>query len=173
MMRKKESMNAKLFAPTIVTKKVNLHFNKCLNNTKGKLQSYLNKTYTGKCQEEGFIRENSIEITSYSAGLCKSEFVEYMVVFTCDVCNIFEDMVLSCVVENTTKAGLKCKVVNIGDDSEGESRSPVVVFCARDHHYNHSNFHNIGVDQTILVNVIGSRYELHDEYISVIGIVIE
>lgn len=172
-MKKKESMNSKLFTPTILTKKVNLHFNKCLNNTKGKLQSYLNKTYTGKCQEEGFIRENSIEITSYSAGLCKAENVEYMVVFTCDVCNVFEDMILDCVVENTTKAGLKCKAANFGDTSEENQRSPVVVFCARDHHYNHSNFHNIGVDQTISVNVIGSRYELHDEYISVIGIVIE
>ena len=172
-MKKKESMNAKLFSPTILTKKVNLHFNKCHNNTKGKLQTYLNKTYTGKCQEEGFIRENSIEITSYSAGLCKAENVEYMVVFTCDVCNVFEDMILNCIVENTTKAGLKCKAANFGDNSQENQRSPIVVFCARDHHYNHSNFHNIAVDQTILVNVIGSRYELHDEYISVIGIVIE
>lgn len=142
-----------------------------------KLTKYLNENYTNKCHEEGFVMKNSVKVVTYSAGQCRADKIEYMVVFTISVCNVHEDMILSCIVENVTKAGLKCKIVNYNlsedqsqETSSSELSSPLTIFCARDHHYDNDKFHEVKHDENIIVRVIGSRYELHDDFISVIAI---
>ena len=47
--------------------------------------------------------------------------------------------------------------------------SPVIVFIAKDHHYNIQKFNEIQVGDIINVRVIGQRFELNDKYVSVIG----
>jgi len=50
-----------------------------------------------------------------------------------------------------------------------ETKSPVVVFIARDHHYKSKEFALLTEGDDVNVRVIGIRYELNDEYISIIG----
>jgi hypothetical protein len=47
--------------------------------------------------------------------------------------------------------------------------SPVVVFIAKDHHYNSAMFNEVKDGDKINVKVIGQRFELNDKYISIIG----
>ena len=58
--------------------------------------------------------------------------VMFDVVFTCMVANPVEGQELNCIVDNITKAGLKCRL-------DTEETSPFVIFVARDHHYNNDN----------------------------------
>ena len=82
--------------------------------------------------------------------------------FECDVCHPVEGQVIKCQVKNITRAGIRAIYVK-------EKKSPITVFVARDHHYNNEEFSKIVENQDITIKVIGIRYELHDESISVLG----
>ena len=71
-------------------------------------------------------------------------------------------MLINCLAKNITKAGIRA-------ESADAIPSPVVVFIARDHHYNNAQFASIQVDEKFMVRVIGQRFELNDKYVSVIG----
>ena len=49
-------------------------------------------------------------------------------------------MIINCNVKNITKAGIRAEV-----DSEGQS--PIVIFIARDHHYNNKQFNELKEDE--------------------------
>jgi len=72
----------------------------------------------------------------------------------------------SCIATNITKAGIKA-------DSADESPSPIVVFIARDHHYNVSHFSKIAEGTSFNARIIGQRFELNDKHISVIAELIQ
>ena len=176
-----ETHNAVLFQENMLTKKVVLPINKIHSNMKSVLQSYLNFNYTGKCFEEGYIEKNSIKIISYTNGLCVSDTLEFHVVFTCNICIVSDNMMLECKIENKNLSGIKCNVILnkiIGDEEEYEDKKQekednvseaIVIFCSRDHHYGNDMFNSVEVNDKILVKVIGSKYELFDDYICVIG----
>ena len=71
-------------------------------------------------------------------------------------------MLISCVVKNITKAGIRA-------ESSNDVPTPIVVFIAKDHHYNNSQFAEIEIGNLINVRVIGQRFELNDKYVSIIG----
>ena len=45
----------------------------------------------------------------------------------------------------------------------------MVIFISRDHHYNHASFSSLKEGDIIKVKIIGHRFELYDEQISVLG----
>jgi hypothetical protein len=45
----------------------------------------------------------------------------------------------------------------------------VVVFIAKDHHYNIAHFNDVKEGDKINVRIIGQRFELNDKYVSIIG----
>ena len=71
-------------------------------------------------------------------------------------------MLISCFAKNITKAGIR-------GESANDVPSPVIVFIAKDHHYNISYFNEVKEGDKITVRVIGQRFELNDKYVSVIG----
>ena len=78
------------------------------------------------------------------------------------ICHPVEGQIIKCKVENITRAGIRAVYFK-------DTKSPVTIFIARDHHYNNKYFSTIKENDVILIKVIGTRYELNDETISVLG----
>ena len=74
---------------------------------------------------------------------------------------------MNCVAKNITKAGIRADI----ESPDGDS--PVVIFIARDHHYNSDYFSSIKENDKIKIRVIGQRFELNDKYISIIAELIQ
>ena len=90
----------------------------------------------------------------------------FEVVTECQVCLPVEGMHIRCVVKNITEsAGIKAETT--------EEPSPVVIYIARDHHFDNAKFNKVKVGDTIMARVIGQRFELNDSYVSVIAELIE
>ena len=81
------------------------------------------------------------------------------------VCSPVEGMVIECQVQNITKAGIRAEIHKYNP-------SPLVIFIARDHHFQNAYFNSINENDVIYIKVIGSRFELNDKYISVIAEII-
>jgi len=144
----------------IIHRKISLDFTMVGSNIGEVLQKKLIENLEGKCAIEGFIKPNSVRVINYSAGLIKSNQVVFDVVVECLICNPVEGMKFKITVNNITKAGIR--------GSAGKN-SPVDVFVARDHHYKHDYFNAVEEGHTILIRVIGQRYEINDQQISVIA----
>ena len=148
-----------IYSRCLLTRKLVLPINFIGKN----LENYIRDNFEGKCVVEGYVKPNSSKIIRYSSGIIeRGNNVVFEAVFECDICLPVEGMNMSCVVRNVVKAGVRAEVAN-------EVPSPVVVFIAKDHHYNMQQFNEIQVGDIINVKVIGQRFELNDKYVSVIG----
>lgn len=158
--KKQQKKGAGLYVLSIITRKVVLPFNSIGSNITSLLQKKLSQDLEGKCSIEGFIKDNSVRVINYSSGVLKSDKVLFDVSIECLICSPVEGMKFKVNVVNITKAGLRC---------DRGKNSPVDVFVARDHHYSSKHFNNIKVGDSILIRIIGQRYEINDERISVIA----
>ena len=158
--------NVGIYNNTIITKQINVSILNIGDNIKNTLENKIKNDIEGLCIVEGFVKPNSTKIISYSSGKLKGSAVIFEVVFECLVCCPVEGMHINCVVKNITEsAGIRAETLDYP--------SPLVIFVARDHHYNMKYFSEIKENQHIAVKVIGQRYELNDKYISVIAELLE
>jgi DNA-directed RNA polymerase subunit E'/Rpb7 len=158
---KSQKLEVLLYSHSILTRRIDLP---CVNIGRNLMQTfdaYIKTHYEGKCGVEGFVKQGSANVISYSAGKAYGDMISFNVVFDCHICCPVEGMHIMCNAVNITKAGIRAE--------SKESPSPVVVFIARDHYFDNETFNSINEGDTILTRVIGSRFELHDTKISVIA----
>jgi DNA-directed RNA polymerase subunit E'/Rpb7 len=161
--KRKDTKLQTIYSRCLLTRKIVLPINVIGKNLDEVIEEYINNNFEGKCVLEGYIKPKSSKIIRHSCGtVSRGNNVIFEVVFECDVCFPVEGMLISCIAKNIVKAGIRA-------ESATEVPSPIVVFIAKDHHYNSHNFVDIKEGDKINVRVIGQRFELNDKYVSIIG----
>jgi hypothetical protein len=94
----------------------------------------------------------------------RGNLIQFQVNFECKVCFLAENCIFKCIAKNITKAGIKAESV--------EQPSPVVVFIARDHHFVSKLFNSVKEGDTFMIRVLGQQFELNDEFVSIIGSIV-
>jgi DNA-directed RNA polymerase subunit E'/Rpb7 len=161
--KRKETKLTTIYSRCLITRNIVLPITNIGKNIKEVIEENIKSNFESKCLVEGFIKPNSAKIITYSSGIIyRGSSVSFEVIFECEVCFPVEGMLVSCVAKNITKAGIRA-------ESATEIPSPVVVFIAKDHHYNVSHFNDVKEGDKINVRVIGQRFELNDKFVSIIG----
>jgi hypothetical protein len=150
-----------LFTNALITKKIHVNIQNIGNNIKNTLEKMIATEIEGKCIVEGFVKNDSTKIMTYSCGIIRGSIVTFEVAYECSICSPVEGMNITCIAKNITKAGIRAETK--------ESPSPVIIFVARDHHNTTPYFSEVKENDEISVKVIGQRYELNDKYISIIA----
>jgi|TARA_Y100000992_G_scaffold302587_1_gene277517 DNA-directed RNA polymerase subunit E'/Rpb7 len=159
-----------IYNKSLLTKTIELPMNAVGDDIKIKLEQKIKYTIEGSCIAEGYVKPNSVKVLTYSSGqIYDGNKIHFEVVFECEICLPVEGMLIEAVAVNITKAGIRAEIKK----DELDSTSPVVIFLARDHHYEQEYFSSIKQDNLIKVKVIGQRFELKDKYISIIAQLIE
>ena len=165
-MRKRDPPIKPIYSRSLITRKIMLPITSIGSNIKEVIEQNISSNFEGRCLVEGYIKPNSSKIITYSSGkIERGTFILFEVVFECEVCFPVEGTKILCVAKNITKAGIRA-------ESADSMPSPVVVFIARDHHYNHQYFSTIQENDKFEVRILGQRFELNDKYVSVIGEII-
>jgi len=152
-----------IYSRCLLTKKVVLPITVIGDNLHKVIEEYIQTHFEGKCLAEGFVKAHSTKIINHSSGVIeRGSNIVFEVVFECLICYPVEGMIIECIVRNSVKAGIRA-------ESKTEVPSPIVVFLAKDHHYNSPHFNDVQIGDTIYVRVIGQRFELNDKAISIIG----
>lgn len=157
----KKSKKSNLYVLSVITRKIAIPYQSVGSNLKQLIQQKLVSQLEGKCTVEGYVRNNSIRVLTYSSGILKANNVIFDVVLECLLCTPVEGLIINARVTNITKAGLRCDIT--GDES------PLDIFVARDHHFTSKEFSKINEGDTISVKILGQRYEINDPKISVIA----
>lgn len=154
-----------VYTTNLLTRKIHIPFHNIGKHIKDTLEKIIKSQIEGKCSIEGFVKPNSTKVLTYSSGILVENSVMFEVAFECLVCCPVEGMVIKCNVKNMTQAGIRALI--------NEEKSPIVVYVSRDHHYNNTYFNSIKENDDITIRVIGQRYELNDEHVSIIGEIVE
>jgi len=158
----KEVIMSDLFMKHGIVERLHAPFVSVGTNIEYIIKEELVEKLEGKCNKDGFIKPDSMRILSISNGEIVSDVVMFHVTVECLLCHPMEGMTIHVKAINVTKAGIRA----ISADHEV---SPFDVFIARDHNYMSKEFTNIVVGQMFNVNIIGSRFEIFDPTISILG----
>jgi DNA-directed RNA polymerase subunit E'/Rpb7 len=132
--KRKDIKLQNIYSRCLLTRKIVIPINYIGKNLEELIEEYIHNNFEGKCVVEGFIKANSVKIIRYSSGTIeRGNYSVFEVVFECDICFPVEGMLVSCVVKNIVKAGIRA-------ESSTDTPSPVVVFIAKDHHINNNIF---------------------------------
>lgn len=165
--KRRDNRPQSIYSRCLLTRKVVLKINFIGKNLDEVMEEYIQNNFEGKCVVEGFVKPNSSKIIRYSSGIIeRGTNIVFELVFECDICFPVEGMILSCVVKNTVKAGVRA-------ESSTDVPTPFIAFIAKDHNYNSQQFNDIQEGEIINVKVIGQRFELNDKYVSVIGEIVK
>ena len=161
--KRRENRIQTVYSRCLITRKIVLPITSIGKNLQEVIEDNIKLSFEGKCLVEGYIKPNSSKIITYSSGIIeRGNNISFEVVFECDVCFPIEGMLIQCVAKNITKAGIRA-------ESATDVPSPVVIFIAKDHHFNVPQFGDIHEGDKLNIRVIGQRFELNDKYISIIG----
>jgi DNA-directed RNA polymerase subunit E'/Rpb7 len=155
--------SSNLYVNTIIHKRIIVPFTNIGNNMNEYFKNFAERNFEGKCHKEGFIKPFSTQIINYSTGLLKGDTIIYDVVISVDICFPYEGMELMCKIKNITKIGIRGVI--------SDNHNPIILFISREHNAT-KDFEDYEEGQYIKIKVIGHRFEMNDEYISVIGEII-
>ena len=149
-----------MFSRAIITQPVSLHTSDFAYGEEKELIQYkLEQANHGKCIHEGFVRPDSIQLIFCSAGECNGAFIQYTTEFECDICTLYEGMVLSnCRVKDVyASAGIVAEVYLPNSDPP----VPFIrVYVHRDTHLDQTEqLEQIQEQDLIDVVVIGVRFQ--------------
>lgn len=155
-----------IYNRAVLTTKVLLNISEIGSNIKQILEQHISHRVKNKCQAEGYIRYNTIEILEYSQGLVKGIHQEFQVVYECLVCHPSEGMIIDQIeCKNISIAGVR------GVYYDNETRAnPLEIFLAKDFHYDNKGYDKIKEGSVFSIQVIGIRFELNDDHITVMGL---
>lgn len=161
--KRKDTKLQSIYSRCLLTRKVVLPITFVGKNLDEVIEEYIHNNFEGKCIVEGYVKPNSTKIIRHSSGVIERGCnIVFEVVFECDICFPVEGMLISCVVKNIVKAGIRA-------ESSTDVPSPFVVFIAKDHRFNPQQLNEVQVGDIITVRVIGQRFELNDKAISIIA----
>lgn len=156
-----------IFAKALITKNIRLNINHIGSNLKETIEKKVKYEIEGKCIKEGYIKSNSVQVVSYSSGkILEGHLISFEVSLEALICLPVEGMLIECTASSITKAGIKAEIKEYNP-------SPVIIFISRDHFYQSKYFSKVKEGDKIVVRVIGQRFELNDEFISIIGELVE
>jgi hypothetical protein len=155
-------MSHNVYTKSLLQSKVVLDMAEIGSNVADNLVLKIERKVGGRCNADGYIQPKSVELVSHSSGNVMGEYVEFHVVYFCNVCFPLEDMELDCVCKTVTKAGIHAQVV----DEHGNV--PITVFVARDLQAA-SLPEDMPEGEPVKVRVLGQRFELNDDSVCVIA----
>jgi DNA-directed RNA polymerase subunit E'/Rpb7 len=152
----KQINNETLYIPSMITEDIRVHFEDCGNNMESYFLEYAKDRIEGRCRNEGFIRNGSAKVVSYTSGFIHSTEVQFRVLFLFDVCFPYEGMIVECNVKSVSKIGIRATM---------NEPTPMVVYVLREH----NAFLDYKINSKIYVKICGHRFEHNDPFISVFG----
>ena len=164
-MKQKKNNDHVLYSRALLEMKVVLLPNQIGENKTAKnIIQKIEKKIEGKCIQEGYVQPKSVKIIRFSAGLVKTEYIEFAVVFECKTCYPAEGAIINnCVCTSVTKGGIHADIF----DSHGNI--PATVYIHRDHFAEKHAFQMVEKGAVFDMRVIGVRFELNDPCVEIIG----
>lgn len=140
----------------LLPKEIDMNIEKLIND---KIKSNVGD----KCIKEGFVDGSTIEILKRSLGQVDAIHFNgricYDICYSAKVCNPMEGTKLEGKIFDINKMGA---IVKIG---------PLSIVLPKQYHTNPAIFSKINKDSTVIINIVGTKFELYDTEIEAVGLI--
>lgn len=155
------AVNENLYIPNILSKKLSINCEELEEDIDIVLKKKLVNSIGNRCLKEGYVNAESVNIVSRTIGTINPNHfngeVYYNVQYEALICNPIKDMVIQCKIKNINQLGIMaetdCLTIVVAKQYIDQSR-PLESFSIGDN---------------IMVTIVGSRFDLNDKYITIIG----
>ena len=167
---------SKIFSRVLLSDNIKVNpklLTKTIHNT---LLEKLREKLEGRCTKHGYIKKGSIEIYKTSPGKIEQVGLNgntlYTIHFYADVCNPLVGSLVKCSVSSINKFGI---LAIAGYNDETEYISVIKIIIAKDSNtiVSEVDLDSVKLQDEILVEILGQKYELNDDKISAIGRVVK
>ena len=170
-----------IFVGSILTDNIKLRPNQLANNYRDVILTTLRTSQEGICTKHGYVKPGSIELYKVAAGKMRMISLNgdtiFQVQYKADVCNPAVGTILKAKVMNTNKFGILAEYgIDVLEEDGSVVTRPVVeviitkqtagIISVRD-------LNAIKIGDEIDVELLGTKFELHDKKICGIGRLVE
>ena len=150
-----------LYVSNLIVETVSVKFEHCGRDMEKYFLLYARDQLEGRCIKEGYVRPETTKVITYTSGGIHGTLIEFRVLYLVQVCHPYEGMRLTCTVESVSKIGIRAVI--------RKGHNPIVVYLTRE--LNPAVYmEDYELEQVIEVSVLGSRFEMRDPFISVLGV---
>jgi DNA-directed RNA polymerase subunit E'/Rpb7 len=154
-----------IYSECILKKKIILNSNSLNKNIDDQLNKKLKELCENKCNNEGFIKKDSIEILKRYNGYIKPNIdlsnICFTILFKCLICNPKPNLILDCKVIEIIKPGIIC-------DS-----FPLSIILPEQLHFNKELYNSIKINDTVKIKILNSKFHINEFEIQCVGILLE
>ena len=158
-----------IFYRTLLNDKIKIEPKYISKDFRTHIFNKLKKSVEGVCTQHGYIKEGSVELYKVSPGTIDlvglNGYVLFDTYYYADVCNPMRGNVVKATVMNVNKFGILADVMGILEIVIAKNSVNIV-------HDNNVDLEKIKIGDSIMIEVMGNKYELFDKKISVVGRVV-
>jgi|TARA_B110000261_G_scaffold150295_1_gene177673 DNA-directed RNA polymerase subunit E'/Rpb7 len=163
-----------IFFETVLEDIIKIRPSDCTKDFKANIHRVLVSKYEGVCSKFGYISEKTIELVTVYLGKIELQtfhgYVKFNVKFKASICNPAVDSVVKCTVINLNSFGILSHVIS---DRTNKPIMNIIIPKQSNSIVNNSSVDNISIGDTIFVEIVGKKYQLHSTSISAVGKVID
>ena len=132
-------------------------------NIEQTLMTKMKSNVGDKCIKEGFVDTNTIEIIKRSLGQIDAIHFNgricYDICYSAKVCNPMEGTKLEGKILDINKMGALVKI------------GPLSIVLPKQYHNNPAIFAKLHKDSIVIINIVGTKFELYDTEIEAVGLI--
>ena len=155
-----------IFTESILSTNIQLKPNEYNQSIDDIILEKIKSRVEGKCDKNGYIKENSVSIIKRSIGsILQAQFngnCTFKIWYKVLCCNPTEGMIIKCSVLNRNKMGLFCELYD-------HKPSPLTIILAKQHHLRDNRYEEVKIGSCVDVEIVGIKFEYNDTQISCIG----
>lgn len=164
-----------LFVPIKFKTHVRLNPSELDSKYQERIYDKLRASYEGLCTKFGYIKPDSIEIVKRSYGSFVKEhfngFIKFEVVCRAEVCNPVQGSIVKAMIKNKNQLGILAESLMDAEDKQIPILDIIIPIKSAGI-ISQINLDTLSIGDTINVEVMGKKYQIHDKKISIIGRVI-
>jgi DNA-directed RNA polymerase subunit E'/Rpb7 len=128
----------------------------------------------GNCNRDGYVKKGSVTVIKRSAGMATSNetngLVSFDVVYQVQICFPVANQKMICRIKTSNKIGFHViPCYEHGQEKLDEDENPLVIIIPKQRVDSKTILPHLKENLFVLVRIIGSRFDLGDDKISVVG----
>lgn len=157
--------SSRLFHKNTIQDKIHIHPKFLHSNVDEAITSQIQLKVEGICNRDGYVKKKSVSLLKRSIGMASSNdtngYVTFDVMYTVDICHPMANEIYPCIIRKTNKMGFLVEPL--------EKPNPLVIVVAKQHVENKNLLNLLQEDDFVSIKIIGSRFDLGDDKISVVA----
>lgn len=167
---------SKVFTRVLLSEHIKLHPKSVSSSTHQVVLDKLREKVEGKCSRHGYIKRGTVEVYKTAPGRIElvglNGFIQYNVHFYAEVCNPLVGSLVKCSVSNINKFGILAQA-GFYSDSEFINVLEIIVAKNSVNIVSDVDLEKITIGDEVIVEVLGKKFELDDNKLSIVGRVVK